>query len=129
MIVVHDVRGCVRAAEALWRRTVRRIPRNPALDRFLHVRRSEQLRPEVFAQMLGLRVFGARAISEQKSFVQLLVDEVLVDRLGTLGASNWIDDDVVTKLLETDEIGNDLLDDAKLLPGPKPTADAHETIS
>ena len=79
--------------------------------------------------MLGFRIFGPRTISEQESFVQLFVDQVLVDRLGTLGAPNRIDDDVVEEFLEADQIGDHVLGYAKLFLCPNAPGEADDTIA
>src|SRR6266566_1721528 len=111
------------------RRSVRRIPRNRVFDRLLNVGRTEQLRPYVLAKMLGLGVLGARNISKEQALVHLLVNEMLVDRLRTLGATNRINDELVSDIVQADQVSHDVLDDAKLFFGSDTTRETDDTAS
>src|SRR5205814_9480102 len=87
-------------------RPVGRVPWNGAADRLLYVGRPEQLGPNVLAEVLRFGVLGARSVAKEDSFVKLLVDEMVVDRLGTLGAANRIHFEPAAVILRTDDIGD-----------------------
>ena len=53
--------------------------------------------------------------------MQLLVDQVLIDRFRTFRAPDRIDDQVVLHFLDPDEVGYDVLYDAKLFLGAHAT--------
>src|SRR5438552_19146534 len=91
--------------------------------------RAEQFRSEILAQVLGLRVIGPWLIAEQQPFVELFIDDVFVDRLRTLGAAHWIDDESAPQILETDEIGDHALDDAPLFLGSDATGEIDDARS
>src|SRR4051812_30935606 len=77
--------------------------------------------------MLGFRILVARSVTEQKPLVQLLVDEVLVDRLRTLGTANRVDDHLIAQALEAHEIGDNSLDDTKLFLGPDSATEINDS--
>jgi len=83
----------------------------------LDVGRPEQLGADVLVEMLGLRVLWPRPVAEQQTLVQLLVDDMLIDRNRALGAPKRINDQVVFHFLDPDQVGDDVLDDAELFPG------------
>ncbi len=65
--------------------------------------------------MLGFGILTSRSIAEEKSLVQLLVYEVLIDRLRTLGAADRIHHHVVLHSLQPDYVADRSLGDPEFL--------------
>ena len=59
--------------------------------------------------------------------MKLFVDYVLVDRLGTLGAPDRIDHELVLQFVEAHQVSDHALHDAELRLGSNPTGDAHDS--